>query len=73
MKKDIHPTYFANAVISCVCGNNFTTGATQKEIKVEICADCHPFYTGTQKMIDTEGRVERFNKRYANFNKANVK
>lgn len=73
MKKNIHPTYFANAVISCVCGNTFTTGATQKEIKVEICGSCHPFYTGTQKMIDTEGRVERFNKRYANFNKANVK
>jgi large subunit ribosomal protein L31 len=68
MKAEIHPKYFNQAVVSCVCGNTFKTGATVPEIKVEICNECHPFYTGKQKMLDTEGRVERFNKRYANFN-----
>lgn len=67
MKKDLHPKYYNNAVVSCVCGNSFETGATIPEIKVEICSECHPFYTGKQKLLDTEGRVERFNKRYANF------
>lgn len=68
MKKDIHPKYYADAKVNCVCGNSFETGATIPEIKVEICSECHPFYTGKQKLLDTEGRVERFNKRYANFN-----
>ncbi len=70
MKPEIHPKYFNDASVSCVCGNTFKTGATVPEIKVEICSECHPFYTGKQKMLDTEGRVERFNKRYANFNTA---
>ena len=50
--------------VSCVCGNTFTTGATKPEIKVEICSECHPFYTGQQKIVDSEGRVERFLRKY---------
>lgn len=65
MRADIHPTYYSNATVSCVCGNTFTTGSTMKEIKVDICSNCHPFYTGKQKLIDTEGRVDRFRKKYA--------
>lgn len=68
MKADIHPKYFNEAAVNCVCGNSFKTGATVPEIKVEICSECHPFYTGKQKTLDLEGRVDRFNKRYANFN-----
>lgn len=63
MKTDIHPKYFMSKV-SCVCGNTFTTGATKPEIKVEICSECHPFYTGQQKIVDSEGRVERFLRKY---------
>ncbi|GAH19898.1 unnamed protein product [marine sediment metagenome] len=63
MKKDIHPKY-GKATISCACGNSFETGSTKKNMKVEICSDCHPFFTGKQKIIDTAGRVERFNKKY---------
>ncbi len=65
MKKDIHPTYYKEARIVCVCGNSFTLGATQKEIQVEICSNCHPFYTGKQNLIDTAGRAERFKTRAA--------
>jgi large subunit ribosomal protein L31 len=65
MKKDIHPTYFRDAKIICSCGNSFTTGATKPEIRVEICAKCHPFYTGEEKLIDTAGRVEKFKTRRA--------
>ncbi len=65
MKKDIHPTYFPEAKIICSCGNSFTIGATQPEIRVEICAQCHPFYTGEEKLIDTAGRVEKFKSRRA--------
>ena len=54
------------AKVTCVCGNSFLTGSTLPEIKVDICSSCHPFYTGKQKLVDVEGRVERFNKRYAN-------
>ena len=64
MKPDIHPKYFKDAAVSCVCGNAFKTGATVPEIKVEICSECHPFYTGKQKLVDTGGRVDRFKKRY---------
>tara|TARA_S200000501_G_scaffold288396_1_gene273046 strand:- start:449 stop:649 length:201 start_codon:yes stop_codon:yes gene_type:complete len=64
MKSKIHPEYF-NAEVSCVCGHEYTTGATQKEIKVEICSKCHPFYTGEQRIVDTEGRVERMRRRYS--------
>ncbi len=64
MKKDIHPNY-QTAEVHCACGAEFETRSTQPKINVEICSSCHPFFTGTQKIIDTEGRVERFRKRYA--------
>ncbi len=60
MKKDIHPKYYEKAKVICVCGNNFTTGSTQAEIKTELCSMCHPFYTGKQKLVDTARRVEKF-------------
>ena len=62
MKKEIHPNYYSDAKIICACGNIMTTGSTLKEIRVEICAACHPFYTGKEKLIDTAGRVDRFKK-----------
>ncbi|MEA3442025.1 MAG: 50S ribosomal protein L31 [Chloroflexota bacterium] len=64
MKDKIHPKYYDNAKVSCLCGNTFTTGSTKPEIRVEVCSKCHPFYTGTQRIVDTMGRVERFKKRY---------
>ena len=64
MKAKIHPRY-QNCTAHCACGNTFTTGATQEEIRVEICAQCHPFYTGEEKLIDTAGRVEKFKSRRA--------
>jgi len=64
MKEGIHPTYYADATVTCVCGNTFQTGSTQKELRVDICSACHPFYTGKQKVIDTEGRIDRFRKKY---------
>ncbi|MFC1687537.1 50S ribosomal protein L31 [Patescibacteria group bacterium] len=60
MKKDIHPTYYPEAKVICACGNNFVTGSTKKEIHVEVCSNCHPFYTGKQKFLDTQRRVDRF-------------
>jgi len=60
MKKDIHPEYFEDAKVICACGSTFTTGSTVKEMRVELCSNCHPFYTGKQKVVDTQGRVERF-------------
>ena len=63
MKADIHPDY-VEATVNCACGESFTTRSTKPEIKVEICSQCHPFYTGKQKMVDTEGRVEKFIRRY---------
>ena len=68
MKKDIHPKY-VDCTITCLCGNEILTKATQPEIKVEICSNCHPFYTGKQKLVDTAGRVERFQKRYKDYRK----
>lgn len=65
MKNDIHPKYF-DANIKCVCGHVLETRSSKPEISVEICSNCHPFYTGQQKIVDTEGRVERFNRKYAN-------
>jgi len=62
MKKNIHPEYFADAKIVCACGNTMTIGSTVKEIHVEICSACHPFYTGKEKLVDTAGRVDRFKK-----------
>jgi large subunit ribosomal protein L31 len=64
VKKDIHPTY-VDAKVVCGCGNSFTTRSTVKEIHVEICSACHPFYTGKQKFVDTAGRIEKFQKKYA--------
>jgi len=66
MKEKIHPKYFEDATVICSCGNKFTTGSTKKELRVEVCSNCHPFFTGERRMMDTAGRVERFNKRYAN-------
>jgi large subunit ribosomal protein L31 len=64
MKEKIHPKYFTDAKVTCSCGNTFTTGSTRQTLRVELCNKCHPFFTGEQKIIDTAGRVERFNKRY---------
>jgi len=64
MKDKIHPKYYDNAKVTCLCGNTFTTGSTKPELRVEICSKCHPFYTGQQRIVDTMGRVERFKKRY---------
>ena len=63
MKKDIHPTYFPEATVTCACGETWTVGSTQEEIRVDICSACHPFYTGEQRIVDTEGQVDRFYKR----------
>lgn len=65
MKADIHPAY-QEATITCACGSVLRTRSTVKDIRVEICAVCHPFFTGLQKIVDTEGRVERFRKKYGN-------
>jgi len=63
MKEGIHPKY-NEAVVKCACGETFVTGSTKKELKVEICSKCHPFYTGKQKLVDTGGRVEKFMKKF---------
>lgn len=63
MKKEIHPAY-GQAVVRCACGETFVTGSTKKELSVEICSKCHPFYTGKQKLVDSGGRVDKFKKRY---------
>ncbi|MGI6668284.1 MAG: 50S ribosomal protein L31 [Acetivibrionales bacterium] len=63
MKEKIHPEY-GEAVLRCACGETFTTGSTKKNLRVEICSKCHPFFTGKQKFVDTGGRVERFKKKY---------
>lgn len=73
MKKDIHPTYYPKVKVVCACGNTFAVGSTQKEIRTEICASCHPFYTGKQNLVDTAGRVERFEKIMASHKKATEK
>lgn len=65
MKKDIHPKFNAKTKATCACGAVFEVGSTMPEIKMEICSHCHPFYTGNDKVMDTAGRVERFNKRRA--------
>jgi large subunit ribosomal protein L31 len=64
MKQEIHPTWYPNATVTCVsCGTEWRTGATQEVLQTEICANCHPFYTGQQRIVDTEGRVDTFMKR----------
>ena len=72
MKSDIHPKY-QKCVISCGCGAKFETRSTVAEIRVEICSSCHPFFTGTQKFVDTAGRVERFQKKFGGDYFKNVK
>jgi large subunit ribosomal protein L31 len=64
MKEKIHPQYYPAAKVTCSCGNTFTVGSTKKEISVELCSQCHPYYTGEQRVVDTAGRVERFRRRY---------
>jgi len=66
MKKDIHPAYYPESKVTCVCGNSFTIGSTLPELKIEICSACHPFYTGKQKLIDTARRVEKFQAKSVN-------
>ncbi len=63
LKENIHPQY-GECQVRCACGETFTTGSVKKELRVEICSKCHPFYTGKQKLVDTGGRVDRFKKRY---------
>jgi len=64
MKSDIHPEY-KKSTVTCVCGNTFETRSTKGDVKVEICSKCHPFFTGKQKIMDTAGRIEKFNRKYA--------
>ena len=65
MKTDTHPTYFPEAKVVCACGNVYTIGSTKKELSVEICSACHPFYTGNEKLMDVAGRVDKFKARRA--------
>jgi large subunit ribosomal protein L31 len=65
VKEKTHPNWFPEARVHCACGNTFTTGSTMKEIAVEICSACHPLFTGQQKLVDTAGRVDKFNQRAA--------
>jgi len=68
MKKDIHPEY-NKSMVTCVCGNVIETRSTKGDIKVEICSKCHPFFTGKQKIMDTAGRIEKFNRKYGDLKK----
>jgi large subunit ribosomal protein L31 len=68
MKADLHPNY-VTATVHCSCGNTFETRSTKADLHVELCNECHPFYTGKQKLVDTGGRVERFERRYGARNK----
>jgi len=63
MKKEIHPTS-VECTVTCACGNSFTTSSTKAELRIDICNECHPFFTGSQKVVDTAGRIEKFKKRY---------
>ncbi|MFC2003606.1 50S ribosomal protein L31 [Chloroflexota bacterium] len=64
MKDKIHPQYYTDVEVVCACGNRFTTGSTKKQLKVEVCSKCHPFFTGVRRVLDTGGRVEKFKRRY---------
>lgn len=70
MKKDIHPEFFACEVNCSSCGTTFTVGSTSKTININVCSSCHPFYTGKQKFVDTEGRIDKFKAKYAKFQQA---
>ena len=63
MKEGIHPTWYPEATVTCACGNTWTAGSTIPEIRTDVCSNCHPFYTGEQRIVDTEGQVDRFYKR----------
>lgn len=63
MQKEIHPKYYPQAEVTCSCGNKFTVGSTMPKLSVEICSACHPFYTGEERLVDTAGRVKKFQKR----------
>ena len=63
MKEGIHPTYYPDAIVRCACGNSWTTGSTVKEIYTDVCSACHPFFTGEQRIVDSEGQVDRFYRR----------
>ena len=63
MKDKIHPKYYPDAVVRCTCGNSWTTGSTVPELRTDVCSACHPFFTGEQRIVDTEGRVDRFYRR----------
>lgn len=65
MKTETHPTYFAEAKVTCACGRSFSVGSTKEKLEVEICSQCHPFYTGNDKVLDTAGRLEKFKARRA--------
>ncbi|MEX0650332.1 MAG: 50S ribosomal protein L31 [Candidatus Andersenbacteria bacterium] len=67
MKKEIHPTYNDAVTVTCSCGNNFETGSTESALTVEVCSNCHPFYTGKQKLLDVAGRVDKFRQRQEGF------
>jgi large subunit ribosomal protein L31 len=69
MKKNIHPKY-EETTFTCLCGNTFKTGSTKSNVRIEICSHCHPFYTGEQRFVDTAGRVDKFKKKYASYNKS---
>jgi len=73
MKSDLHPQYFAKATAVCGCGHKFSIGSTNEKIEVEICSNCHPFYTGKEKLIDTAGKVEKFKARRAVAAKSTVR
>jgi large subunit ribosomal protein L31 len=63
MKETIHPEWYPEAVVRCACGNTWTTGSTVEELRTDVCSACHPFFTGEQRIVDTEGRVDRFYRR----------
>ncbi len=65
MKSSIHPTYYSDSQVTCACGNKFTTGSTLKKIDVEVCSQCHPFFTGQQKFVDIKGRIDKFKEKEA--------
>ena len=65
MKKDIHPKYYSKTRVSCACGNTFTVGSTRELLEIEICSNCHPFYTGKTKIVDALGQVQKFKDRVA--------
>ena len=72
MKEGIHPAY-KETLIKCACGNELKVGSTKPDVAVEICSQCHPFYTGKQKLVDSAGRIERFRRKYEKFNQNNEK